>query len=154
MYSVFRPGMPVELLPEFLLHTLHEHGKLTMSQIVSIIPQVDRSWISQVLADMREHGLIERVDSASLQLTEDGRNLREAQHVPQWYYNTDHDHLWHPVWDNLDGLNFDENMSPFEIRIIHQFKRPFRTSEASEIIQFSSYQILIGLEKSGFLRRS
>lgn len=153
MYSVFRPGMPVELLPEFLLHAIHEHGKLTISQIQSIIPQVDRAWVIAVIGDMREHGLIDR-DGSALKLTEDGRGLREAQHVPQWYYDTDHDHLWHPVWHNLDGLNFDENMSPFEIRIIRQFKRPFRTSEASEIIQFSSYQILIGLEKSGFLRRS
>jgi hypothetical protein len=153
MFSVFRAGMPTELLPEFLLHAIHEHGKLTISQIQSIVPQVERAWLIAVIGDMREHGLIDR-DGSSLTLTNDGRGLREAQHVPQWYYDTDHDHLWHPAWEHLDGVNLVEKISPYELKIIHAFKRPFRTSEASEVIQFSSYQILCGLEQGGYLRRT
>ena len=153
MYSVFRPGMKVELLPEFLLHAIHEHGKLTISQIQSIIPQADRSWVIAVISDLREHGLIER-DGSALKLTTDGDNLRTAQHVPQWYPDWDEDHLWHPIWDHLDGLNLEDNMSPYEVKIVRTLKHPFRTSEASEIIQFSSFQILTGLEKGGYLRRS
>lgn len=153
MYSVFRPNMPSELLPEFLIFALWEHEKLTVSQIYEMIPQVERPWIIKVLQDMRDHKLIDR-DGAALILTDDGKTLRTSQHVPQWYYDTDHDHLWHPLWDNLDGLKLEQNMSPIELKIVHGLKHPFRTSEASEIIQFSSFQILAGLEAGGYLRRA
>ncbi len=152
MYSVFRPNMPVELLPEFLIFALWEHERLTMSQLCGIIPQIEKPWIVKVIQDLRDHGLIER-DGVYLILTDDGRAHRETMHVPQWYYDKDEDHLWHPLWSNLDGLNLAENMSPIELKIV-AIKHPFRTSEASEIIQFSSFQILRGLEQGGYLRRS
>lgn len=152
MYSVFRPNLPTELLPEFIIFVLWEHEKLTMTQLCGIIPQIEKPWIVKVIQDLRDHGMIDR-DGVHLVLTDDGRGHRETMHVPQWYYNTDHDHLWHPIWDNLDGLKLEENMSPFELKIVRKFKRPFRTSEASEIIQFSSYQILLGLQNRGYLRR-
>jgi len=153
MYSVFRPNLPTELLPEFIVFALWEHEKLTMSQLCGIIPQIEKPWIVKVIQDLRDHRMIDRSEN-HLILTDDGRGHRETMHVPQWYYDKDEDHLWHPVWDNLDGLNLAAHMSPIELRIVHGFKRPFRTSEASEIIQFSSFQILIGLEQCGYLRRS
>jgi len=152
MYSVFRPNLPPELLPEFLIFVLWEHERLTMSQLCGIIPQIDKSWVVKTIQDLRDHRMIDR-DGSHLILTDDGRGHREMMHVPQWYKDVDEDHLWHPIWDHLDGLNLGENMSPFEIRIVG-IKHPFRTSEASELIQFSSFQILRGLEQGGYLRRS
>jgi hypothetical protein len=152
MYSVFRPNLPTELLPEFIIFALWEHERLTMSQLCGIIPQIEKPWIVKVIQDLRDHGLIAR-DGSALILTDDGRGHRETMHVPQWYFDKDEDHLWHPLWDHLDGLNLAENMSPFELKIV-AIKHPFRTSEASEIIQFSSFQILRGLEQGGYLRRS
>lgn len=152
MYSVFRPNLPPELLPEFIIFALWEHERLTMSQLCGIIPQIEKPWIVKVIQDLRDHGMIDRAES-HLVLTDDGRAHRETMHVPQWYHDKDEDHLWHPLWDHLDGLNLAENMSPIELRIV-AIKHPFRTSEASELIQFSSYQILRGLEQGGYLRRS
>ena len=153
MYSIFRPGLPTELLPEFLIFVLWEHKKLTMSQLCGIIPQIDKRWIIKVLQDLRDHGLIDRQE-AWLVLTDHGNRHRSVMGVPQWYYDKDEDHLWHPVWDNLDGLKLDEHMSPFELMIVRNFKGPFRTIEASDIIGFSSFQVLLGLESSSYLRRN